>query len=208
MKSPDSLVYVRLNIEFAVAGKQKRNHHRQLFFFRSSTLLSSNSNKCPCFTTIRVSGTLIYRESAWQPDARCQNKSSENKRIKFLWLFSLTIQYLLNYAVNVLKNMKIWNYSLGDGILNDLFYFFWGISGFQGCDSYLRAKRCIVVAEQHCEASLIENYPGSTNLVPRALFPGFGVVVLLPNQTATGETNNRWLVFLHPQSKHDKFLSL
>ena len=29
---PDSLVYVRLNIEFVVAGKQKRNH-RQLFFF-------------------------------------------------------------------------------------------------------------------------------------------------------------------------------
>ena len=46
--------------------------------------------------------------------------------------------------------------------LNDLFYFFWGISGFQSCDSYLRAKRCIFVAEPHCEATLIGNYPGST----------------------------------------------
>ena len=38
-KSPDSLVYVRLNIEFAVAGKQKRNH-RQLFFFFAAALFS------------------------------------------------------------------------------------------------------------------------------------------------------------------------
>ena len=67
----------------------KKKSSTAFFFFRSSTLLSSNSNKCPCFTTIRVSATSIYRESAWQPEARCQNKSSENKRIKFLWLFSL-----------------------------------------------------------------------------------------------------------------------
>ena len=35
-----------------------------------------------------------------------------------------------------------------------------GLSGLRFL--YLRAKRCIVVAEQHCEATLIENYPGST----------------------------------------------
>ena len=191
MKSPDSLVYVRLNIEFAVAGKQKRNH-RQLFFFFAAALFS-----------LRIAINVhVLQRFAWvvhqyiESPRDNQKPGAKTNPLKTNELnfsdYSLYLQYLLNYAVNVLKNMKIWNYSLGEGILNDLFYFFWGISGFQGCDSYLRANRCIVVAEQHCEATLIGNYPGST---------------AKPN---SDWWNKQSLTGFSPptQSKHNKLLSL